>query len=58
MLTLVCGPCGRLGRYRVERLLVEHGDAKLTDLLPTLAECPKARSVIVSDRCEAVCDWL
>ena len=28
----------------MDRLLVEHGDAKLTDLLVTLAYCPKARS--------------
>jgi hypothetical protein len=30
------------------------GDAKLTDLLATLADCPKARSVSVHDRCKAV----
>jgi hypothetical protein len=32
-----------------------HGrrDAKLTDLLATLADCPKARSVSVHDRCKA-----
>jgi hypothetical protein len=34
--------------------MVEHGDAKLTDLLWTLADCPKARSVSVHDRCKAV----
>jgi hypothetical protein len=32
----------------------QHGDAKLTDLLPALAKCPKARSVSVHDRCKAV----
>jgi hypothetical protein len=31
----------------------QHGDAKLTDLLQTLADCPKARSVSVHDRCKA-----
>jgi hypothetical protein len=31
----------------------EHGDAKLTDLLMTLANCPKARSASVHDRCKA-----
>jgi hypothetical protein len=31
-----------------------HGDAKLTDLLSTLADCPKARSASVHDRCKAV----
>jgi hypothetical protein len=31
-----------------------HGDAKLTDLLQTLANCPKARSASIHDRCHAV----
>jgi hypothetical protein len=30
-----------------------HRDAKLTDLLQTPADCPKARSVNVYDRCKA-----
>jgi hypothetical protein len=34
--------------------MAEHCDAKLTDLLVTLAACPKARSASVHDRCEAV----
>jgi hypothetical protein len=29
------------------------GDAKLTDLLLTLAVCPKARSASIHDRCKA-----
>ena len=33
-LAVACGACGR---YDVERLMAEHGDAKLTDLLVTLA---------------------
>ena len=41
-LTIVCEPCGWRGRYVVERLMAEHGDAKLTDMLPKLANCPKA----------------
>ncbi len=53
-LSIVCGPCTRRGRYAVARLLEEHGDAKLTDLLVTLADCPKMRSASVHDRCEAV----
>jgi hypothetical protein len=57
-LTIVCEPCGRRGRYNVERLMAEHGDAKLTDLLVTLADCPKARSVSVHDRCKAVYEGL
>jgi hypothetical protein len=28
----------------------QHGDAKLTDLLQTLANCPKARSASIHDR--------
>jgi hypothetical protein len=34
--------------------MAEHGDAKLTDLLATLAGCPKAHSVSVHDRCKAI----
>ena len=41
---IVCEPCDRRGRYAVTKLLEEHGDAKLTDLLVTLADCPKTRS--------------
>ena len=33
------------------KLLEEHGDAKLTDLLVTLADCPKARSASIHDSC-------
>ena len=43
-LGIICAACGRSGRYTVERLMAEHGDAKLTDLLVTLADCPKACS--------------
>jgi hypothetical protein len=46
-LTIVCEPCGWRGQYNVERLMAEHGDAKLTELLVTLANCPKARSASV-----------
>jgi hypothetical protein len=57
-LIIVCAPCGRRGRYRVDKLVAEHGDAKLTDLLVTLANCEKARSFSVYDRCKAVYEWL
>jgi hypothetical protein len=53
-LSIVCAPCGRQGRYRVAWLMDKHGDAKLTDLLPILTECPKANSANVHDRCKAV----
>jgi hypothetical protein len=53
-LSIVCEPCGRRGRYSVAKLMEQHGDAKLTDLLLTLADCPKARSASIHDRCKAV----
>jgi hypothetical protein len=31
----------------------QHGDAKLTALLQTLADCPKARFASIYDRCKA-----
>jgi hypothetical protein len=40
----------------VERLMAEHSDAKVTDLLATLADCPKARSLSVHDPCKAKCE--
>jgi hypothetical protein len=57
-LSIVCEACGRRGRYNVERLMAEHGDAKLTDLLATLANCEKARSISAHDRCKAVYEGL
>ena len=36
-LSIVCEPCGRRGTCSVARLMERHGDAKLTDLLRTLA---------------------
>jgi hypothetical protein len=52
-LTVVCQPCGRRGRYNVERLMEKHGDAKILYLLPTLTNCPKAESANIYDRCKA-----
>jgi hypothetical protein len=57
-LTVVCGSCVRRGRYAVARLLADHGDAKLTELLVILANCPKAQSTSVYDRCKAVYEGL
>ena len=57
-LSIVCEPCGRRGRYAVAGLLEGHGDAKLTDLLLTLADCQKARSANIHDRCKAVYEQL
>jgi hypothetical protein len=54
-LHLVCEPCGRRGRYAVARLIAERGDAKLTDLLPALANCSRMTDSAASiyDRCKA-----
>jgi hypothetical protein len=54
-LHLVCAPCGRRGRYAVARLIAERGDAKLTDLLPALANCSRVKNSAASiyDRCKA-----
>jgi hypothetical protein len=38
--------------------MAEHGDAKLTNLLVTLADCPKASSAGVHDRCNALYERL
>jgi hypothetical protein len=57
-LSIVCDPCGRHGTYSVARLMERHGDARLTDLLQTLANCPKARSASIYDRCKAVFERL
>ena len=57
-LSIVCEPCGRRGTYSVARLMERHGDAKLTDLLQTLANRPKAHSVSVHDRCKVVFEQL
>ena len=54
-LSIVREPCGRRGAYKVARLMEQHGDAKLTDLLQT---CPKARSASIHDRCKAVFEGL
>jgi hypothetical protein len=42
----------------VARLIAQHGNAKLTDLLQTLADCQKARSAGIHDRCKAVFERL
>jgi hypothetical protein len=53
-LAIVYEECGRRGRYNVERLIAAHGNAKPTDLLVLLADCPTARSVSIYNRCKAV----
>jgi hypothetical protein len=53
-LSIVCQPCGRRGTYSVARLMEQHGDARLTDLLQALADCPNASVASIRDRCRAV----
>ena len=53
-LAIGCERCGWYGRYNIKRLIAAHGaDAKLTELLVTLANCEKARSLSIYDRCKA-----
>ena len=49
---------GRPWRYSVASLMELHRNAKLTDLLQTLADCQKARSASIHDRCKAVYEGL
>src|ERR1700722_11897009 len=53
-LSIVCEPCSRHGRYSVAGLGQEYGRAKLTQLLQTLASCPKTRSPSIHDQCKVV----
>jgi hypothetical protein len=57
-LGIVCEQCRRRGRYNLDGLMAQHGDAKLTDLLQTLAPRAKARSASIYDRCKAVYEGL
>jgi len=54
-LTLECEKCGRRGRYRVARLVEQHGpDHKLTDWQWQLtADCPRRQAARMSDWCGA-----
>jgi hypothetical protein len=42
----------------VSRLLARYGDETMPDLLALLANCPKARSASIHDRCKAVYERL
>jgi hypothetical protein len=54
-LVVVCDKCGRRGSCNVARLVERLGpDAKLTDWLAGItADCPKRRSLDMSDQCGA-----
>jgi hypothetical protein len=51
-LTIVCEPCGRRGRYDVQRLLAKYGgDVRLPELKTMIADCPRrarSRSMIAA----------
>jgi hypothetical protein len=51
-LSIECEPCGRRGRYNVAKLMEQYGDVKLPDLRHILANCPKAQSQSIHDRCQ------
>ena len=51
--SVVCA-CGQCDCYAVASLMVEHGDAKLTDLICKLAECQTLSSAKSEQRCSAV----
>jgi hypothetical protein len=55
-LEVACTRCERRGRYRLARLLAEHGaDMKLPDLAQRLAaDCPNAKAVALNERCAVV----
>jgi hypothetical protein len=57
-LTIVCEPCGRRGRYNVERLVAKHGNAKILYLLAEITNCPKVQSTNIYDRCKAAYEGL
>jgi hypothetical protein len=50
-LSIECEACGRFGRYNVARLIEQYGEIKLPDLRHVLANCPKAKSFSIHDRC-------
>jgi hypothetical protein len=49
-LAIVCESCARRGRHTAERLTIENGDAKLTELLVALAHCTRPASTIDARR--------
>jgi hypothetical protein len=51
-LELICEACCRRGRYQIARLFAKHGDAKLPTLAAELANCPKAQTTSIHDRCK------
>ena len=53
--TIVCGPCGREGSYRLASLIAEHGDVVLPHLLSIVsADCPRRLGMASNLACSAV----
>ena len=59
VLRVSCTKCGRIGSYRLNRLIEDRGqDAKVVDWLDELAgDCPKRHPVSWNDRCQAQCGF-
>lgn len=57
-LSVVCEACGRRKQFVVAKLVEEHGDRKLTDLLLRLANCPKTQTTNLHGRCGSVYEGL
>jgi hypothetical protein len=55
MLEIECAECGRFGRYRVDRLIEQHGaNFGLPYLREILASgCPRQQSASIYERCAA-----
>jgi hypothetical protein len=51
-LSIECEPCARFERYAIAKLMEQHGDARLPELLDVLADCPKAKAASVYGRCK------
>jgi len=54
---VLCPVCGKSGRYRLQRLIAEHGrDGKVIDWLDAItADCPKKSAHNMNDQCGARC---
>ncbi|MEJ2375933.1 MAG: hypothetical protein P8Y71_11125 [Pseudolabrys sp.] len=56
-LRVTCEKCGRVGRYRVDRLIEGRGpDGKVVDLLAEITvDCPQKAAGNFNDRCGVCC---
>ncbi len=52
LLEIACRRCERRGRLQIDRLIEQHGDMRLPELLVILpGDCPKRETVSISERC-------